>query len=662
MADAQAAPPKLPAAHAKRLAWALKESGYLLAEALHNDTSAEAREVEKLAEWMIPEHVARIILERSDPTSAKTMTAWLVKQYARGDLRLEDLGTANETLTMFQRYAPRLAPGQRDLGRYPHLAAVWEAVIGFANDEEQRLSGKAQKALDKGRAYAESRILRQDEDGFTIAVPLTEFAAKWWGKGTRWCTAAENGNQFKRYSLYAPLIVVVVPGLEHRGKFQLWATEANIEFADAADRTPQPALIGKSWRYFDRLFSSVLRINGQFLKHVPKQLRSLELCAIAVKQNGLNLQFVPWAHRTPEICEIAVSQNAYALTHVRVRNRTERLCKHAVEQTGRILGEVPKHLRSEEICKIALAQDGRALESVPDNLRSEELCRIALSQTTSALRFVPLSLRDFNLCKFALERDGYALQYVPDRLRTPDLCEIAVKTDAEALHFVPEDFRSKALCEHAVRHHGRALEHVPRKLRTERMCKLALGETGWALAYVPEELRTEEIRRLAIEKNGEVLCNVFRIHRTKELCEAAVRQNYEALIHVPVSMRTEEMCRIAVTRDGGALWLVPAALLTEEICKIAVQQDGHQLCHVPKHLRTEALCEIAVRQHRGALRWVPDELFAAMEPFAKPLGVDWDIRLLDELKDQLAPTPEHGGLEMPPAGVADLEKMAVSCM
>lgn len=627
------------AAHAKRLAWALRESGDLLAEALRKDTSAEAREVENLPEERIPAQVVSLILEKADPTLNKGMTAWLAKQYARGDLRLEDLGTANETLTLFQRYAPQLEPGQRDLGRYPSLAAVWDAVIGFAIDEEQRLSGKAQKALDKDRAYNESRILRQDPDGFTIAVPLTEFAAKWWGKGTRWCTAAENGNQFKRYSCYTPLIVVVVPGLGHRGKFQLWATEANIEFADAADRIPQPALIRKSWRYFERLFSSVLRINGQFLKHVPKQLRSLELCEVAVKQSGLNLQFVPWAHRTPEICEIAVSQNAYALTLVRARDRTEGLCKHAVEQTGRLLGSVPKHLRSEELCEIALTQDGKALVSVPDHLRSEKLCRIALSQTTAALRYVPLSLRDYNLYKFALERDGHALQYVPDRLRTPELCEIAVKTNAEALRFVPEDFRSKALCEQAVRHNGRALEYVPRKLRTEKMCKLALGETGWALAYVPAELHTEGIRRLAIEKTGEVLCKIFSIHRTKELCEAAVRQNYTALIFVPVSMRTEAMCKLAVARDGGALWLVPDALRTEEICKIAVKQDGYQLYHVPKHLRTKAICEMAVRQNRGALRWVPNELFAAMEPLAKSFDIDWDMGLLDELKDQLAPTP-----------------------
>ena len=136
--------PKLPTAHAKRLAWALEDGAHLLPNALRNDTSVEAREVEKLPEEQIPAQVVSLILEKADPTRNKGMTAWLVRQYGQGHLRLEDLGTANETLTMFRRYASRLGPGQRDLGRYPHLAAVWETVIGFANDDEQRLSGQAQ--------------------------------------------------------------------------------------------------------------------------------------------------------------------------------------------------------------------------------------------------------------------------------------------------------------------------------------------------------------------------------------------------------------------------------------------------------------------------------------------------------------------------------------
>ena len=121
------------AAHAKRLAWALKAYGHLLVTAVRRDTSALARNVEAGPEAQIPERVARLILEQADPTMAKTMTGWLVRQYTQGGLRLEDLGTANETLDMFQRHAPRLPEAQRDLGQYQNLAEVWEAVSSWNN-------------------------------------------------------------------------------------------------------------------------------------------------------------------------------------------------------------------------------------------------------------------------------------------------------------------------------------------------------------------------------------------------------------------------------------------------------------------------------------------------------------------------------------------------
>jgi hypothetical protein len=117
MPDALASSATLPSAHANRHAWALEKYGHLLAESLRKDTSADAREVEKLPEEQIPEHVARIILERADPTLAKTMTGWLVKQYAQKALRLEDLGTAYETMDMFHRYARKLPVDKRDLER-----------------------------------------------------------------------------------------------------------------------------------------------------------------------------------------------------------------------------------------------------------------------------------------------------------------------------------------------------------------------------------------------------------------------------------------------------------------------------------------------------------------------------------------------------------------
>jgi Domain of unknown function (DUF4116) len=576
--------------HAARHAWALEMYGHLLSEALRKDTSAEAREVEKMPVEQLPGLLVSLILERADPTQNKGMTAWLVGQYAQGRLRLEDLGTANETLTMFRRYAQRLDISQRDLGQYQSLAAVWNAVIGFANDEEQRLSGKAQKALDRDKAYAESRILRQDPDGFTIAVPLTEFAAKWWGKGTRWCTAAEKDNKFRQYHKEAPLIVVVIPELKEKGKFQIWAAEDIVHFMDAADNPASEILITEYWTRFEPVISFALRQNGLALDHVPEKLRTEEICRIAVAQNGGALFSVPQNIRTDEMCRIAINQNGAALKDVPENLRTEEMCRIAVAKLGMVLYHVPQKLRTDGMCKIAVAQNGGALLAVPEKLLTEDICNVAVGQS------------------------GWALKDVREKLRTEELCTVAVKRYGLALQYVPEDLHTDALCRIAVAQNGLALQYVPQDLRTDDLCRIALAQNGWALDYVPEKLRAEDLCRIAVVQNG------------------------RALHYVPQKLRTQDLCRIAVAQDGEALEYVPSKLHTQDLCKIALAQNGAALFYVPVSLRSEDICRLAVAQDRRALEYVPEAMRDRISAFLPPPIPAWDISLLDELVSLLDAT------------------------
>jgi hypothetical protein len=591
MSDAPAAFLKLPAAHAKRLAWALRESGDLLAEALRKDTSAEARAVEKLPEGQIPAQVVNLIIEKADPTQNKGMTAWLAKQYARGDLRLEDLGTANETLTMFQRYAPRLGPGQRDLGRYPHLAAVWEAVIGFANDEEQRLSGKAQKALDKGRAYAESRILRQDEDGFTIAVPLTEFAAKWWGKGTRWCTAAEKDNMFLEYHHQAPLIIFTIPELGNHGKLQLWVEGEETEFRLSDDRPVGADFIAQHWSRFQQVIRYLVTKNGRNLCYTPEEMRNEELCRMAVEENGAALRHVPARLRTLEICKIAVKQDGegLALDLVPEEHLTQDLYEIAVSRIGTLLRSVPVSMRTDELCRTAIAQDGLALQCVPEALRTEEMCRVAVSQNGRALQWVPEQFQTEELCRIAVTQDGCALEWVPYRFRSYELCKTAVRQHGYAVRYVPEGRLSPELCEIAVKHRSEALQFVPRSLLTQELCNLAASINGWVIRHVPEGLRSDDFLIIAASQYGNALMHVPETRISRALSEIAVRKSGVSLAHVPTKLLTKKLCKIAVAQNGRALKYVPKALRTKDLCKIAVKQTGRAIEFVPKELRQELL-------------------------------------------------------------------------
>jgi hypothetical protein len=501
MPDDLTFPIKQPSSHANRHTWALEKHGHLLAEALCKDTSPDAREVEKLPEERIPDRLVSLILAKADPTRNKGMTAWLVGQYAHGKLRLEDLGTANETLMMFRRYAQRLEKRQRDLGRYPSLAAVWEAVIGFANAEEQHISGKAQKALEQDKAYAESRILRQDPDGFTIAVPLTEFAAKWWGRGTRWCTAAKKDNAFLEYHEEAPLIVIVIPELKGKGKFQIWATEDDVQFMDATDEEVAVTVTEANWGRFEPIIQAALMQNGWALKWVPEHLRTEELCEIAVERTGVALLFVPESLRSKELCRIAVTQDGCALEYVPVQLRNLEICKIAIEKNGLMLGYVPLDLQTLELCRIAVGQNGWALSGCPKPLRTSDLCRIAVEKNGIALMYVAEPLRTPELFRIAIAQVGEALQHLPGALRTPELCRIAVSQDGNALCWVPEHLRTDELCRIAVAQDGGALRYVPNDRRTADLCKIAVAQNGLALNWVLERLKTVDLCRIAVQNS-----------------------------------------------------------------------------------------------------------------------------------------------------------------
>ncbi len=629
-------------AQIRRLAWALRAHGHLLATAVKKDTSAEARKLEKRPISQIPEILVQLILERADPTQNKGMTAWLVRQYARGALRLEDLGTANETLTMFLRYAQRLEPTQRDLGRHQNLAAVWDAVIGFANAEEQRLGARAQKTMDKAKAYAESRILRQDPDGFTIAVPLTEFAAKWWGKGTRWCTAAKKNNQFGYYHKDAPLIVIVIPELGEQGKFQLWAHEKGVQFMDAADRVVSYAVIEENWARLRDLMLYALSKDRRFLGSIPENLRADEIAKTAVRQDGRLLRIVPQNARTIDVCEIAiknheeafqwvpkdvrteamyeilVGQYGKALEYVPEATRTEKICRTAVERFGGAFRWVPKHLRTEEICRLAVSQNGWALGWLPEHLRTEELCRIAVGANGRALEFVPKKFINEELCRIAIEQDGWALTLAPERILSRNLCHIAVRTNLGALSFVPDNLIDEELYKTAATHHKGSLWDIPKGFKTKAVCKAAVTRDGLSLVSVPEELRTAE------------------------LCEIAVMQNGRALAHVPKAFCSERIYKLAVSQNGLALGHVSlkTRLSDNSINKIAVQNDYRALAYVPKEVCTEELCKIALEQDDNAILDVPETLLPAIDRYMQVRPPTWHISELDDLSLVLNATPE----------------------
>ena len=502
----------------------------------------------------------------ADPTRNAAFLPWLLRTYAAGGYRLEDLSKAHDTLVTFARLRGLLPNtttidgeirNPRKLGSHMTLASLWKAVGPLVEAERlaQEEEAGEQPDTDKERALLQSRVLHRS-NRMVVAVPMTMEASCWWGQGTQWCTAARNNSAFEQYHSNAPLIVICLRknGDLPARKLQLHVHSRGMQFMDENDARVSKKIILDRWPDLERLlhwavnrnrlalayvpeplrtetiYLAILSRNGMALAHVPEPLRTEAMCTTAVGRDGWALQFVPLSLRTEAICAVAVEQNGRALRYVPEPLRTEVVCLAALKQTGLALEYVPERLRTKAICTVAVEQDGLALEYVPKPIRMEAVCLAAVEQDGRALEFVPEPLRTEVMFLAAVEQNGLALRFVPEHLRTEAICTTAVYRDGRALRFVPEHLRTEAICLTTVKQNGQALEYVPEPLRTEAVCLAAVGRNGWALKDVPEPLRTEAMYLTAVEQNGMALTYVPEPLRTNTIRLSAITQNGQKYI------------------------------------------------------------------------------------------------------------------------------------
>ena len=121
-----------------------------------------------------------------------------MRQYTRKNFRQEDFGRVRTALEAFDHHKAHIP--QKDILRYDKLMDLEdavEAVTGTKSKREEIRDVKhegADKILDKG--------------GVTVYHIKTEAAAKFYGKGTKWCTAADKNCQFRDYNKDGTLYVV----------------------------------------------------------------------------------------------------------------------------------------------------------------------------------------------------------------------------------------------------------------------------------------------------------------------------------------------------------------------------------------------------------------------------------------------------------------------
>lgn len=167
-------------------------------------------------------------LAAADPTGQQNKyIQWIVNQYIKGQFKLEDVSRIKGELTEFNRVRSNL--DKKDINQYKTLPDLYAALEPLADTEvvSNRQSDRdaGQRFFDNGEA-----ILISDSGKVKIIQLASEEASKYFGRGTKWCTAANEDCMFDRYSADGPLYVIIVDGT----KYQLHIETG--QFMDAKDQ------------------------------------------------------------------------------------------------------------------------------------------------------------------------------------------------------------------------------------------------------------------------------------------------------------------------------------------------------------------------------------------------------------------------------------------
>ena len=210
------------------------------------------------------ETIASMALKQCEklPYTNKYMI-WLMKQYVKNKFKIpEDLPKLNSELEQFSKISHKLE--KTNIHDYS-----WDEFLSVLPKLDDIHTSKEEERIAKAGAEK----LFEDENWLVIH-PKTEEAACYYGKGTRWCTAAREDNYFDRYNQDGNLYIIISkknPEEKYQFHFES-ASFMNAEDKDINDAEKkrilsddglQKFLLKLSKKYNNAVDDKLLNYNGE---------------------------------------------------------------------------------------------------------------------------------------------------------------------------------------------------------------------------------------------------------------------------------------------------------------------------------------------------------------------------------------------------------------
>lgn len=295
-----------------------------------------------------------------DPTKNSQYTDWILRQYLSNQFRyIEDIGKATSLLSFYEKAKPKLPQEARDINKFKTFDQFYDYIDELKNKKVDTTSNR-----EKERQFEQELISNKEVEIFynspdiKIVIPRTERASCYFGRNTRWCTAAEDAenNMFDYYSQDGDLYILLFKKTNTRWQFHFESGQ----FMDEKDKALSPAevksvakLFPGTWIYPDFNDKEAERKRITMVDYRPAAIRYM-----SNPSTDVQLQ--------------AVKRDPYAIKYI--DRPSEQIQAYAVEQDGLVISEIDDP--SDYVKMLAVKQDGRAIRYIRNSNEDLEIAAV----------------------------------------------------------------------------------------------------------------------------------------------------------------------------------------------------------------------------------------------------------------------------------------------
>jgi hypothetical protein len=278
-------------------------------------------------------------IEAADPSPKKkfvpVMTRWYVE---REFLYLEDLGRVIAALRTYMKFKNRFNGINLKTISFEEFEEIMDETLTQPSNSQE------DKATEQGFYDRQEASLIHDDNEIKIVNPHTEAASCFFGRNTKWCTAAREDNQFDHYDEMGSIFIILFKKENRRWQ---WHFEQE-EFMDERDVPLSPQQVRESKPAQIIAHIMIWAAEGgcdQLLDYIPHDKITREFVENMVSSHPGNIRWV---------CD-----NINDLQINATREYIDELIEIAADG-GCAIGDIPAELQNPMICLRTLVR-GRYL-------------------------------------------------------------------------------------------------------------------------------------------------------------------------------------------------------------------------------------------------------------------------------------------------------------